>query len=387
MNSCEVINIELATNLTDESTSQSSKYFFKSVFHSVLAEQSFYHKVKTMENTSKENIGTVNFLALETNPISRPEGVAWCIVFSLLSVFIVVGNLLTVTLFAVNKRVRKKSLFFVINMASADLMLGTLGLPTYAIRLLLTSTEYYLLSTRKMNWTLIYVCNSSITLSCFVSHISACLISCERFYAIHFPFKHRTKTAKGYNTLIFLAWTLALLGSFGFATQSFKSFSFYFSLSCATVSTVIICGCNFAIWIKFKHENVASTQQNREAQNIRLTKTLMFVSILTLLSWLPLIVVNFSRGEIVVRYVIIAVFINSCNSFINPVLYALRIPEFRRVLALCCIKRRVEMNETNFAVQSNKAAIFKGEKTLRTIHTDSSNLHRECNESVMDTKL
>ena len=46
-------------------------------------------------------------------------------------VFIVVGNLLTIVLFAVNRRLRKESLFVVINMAFADLMLGTLTLPLY----------------------------------------------------------------------------------------------------------------------------------------------------------------------------------------------------------------------------------------------------------------
>ena len=122
---------------------------------------------------------------------------------------------------------------------------------------------------------------------------------------------------------------------------------------------------------------------------MRLTKTLMFASILTLLCWLPLIIVIFLRGERVGRYYIIVIFLNSCNSFINPVLYAIRIPEFRRALALCCIKRRAEisMNETNFAVRRNTTAIPKGETTLRTIQTDFGNLHHKFNERVMDTKL
>ena len=144
-----------------------------------------------MENTSTANISKVNVLVLPTVPISRPEGIAWCISFSLLSIFVVVGNLLIIILFSVKKRVRKKSLYFVISMASADLMLGTLGLPLYAQFLI--STDYYRLSTPKMNWALVYVSTSSYKLSLFVSLTSAALISYERFYAIHFPFKHRNK--------------------------------------------------------------------------------------------------------------------------------------------------------------------------------------------------
>ena len=304
-----------------------------------------------MENTSTANISKVNVLDLATVPISRPEGIAWCISLSFLSFFTVVGNLLIIILFAVNKRVRKKSLYFVINMASADLMLGTLGLPLYVKFFI--STDYYRISTPKMNWTLVYVSRSSYKLSLFVSLMSAALISYERFYAIHFPFKHRTKTTKGYNTVIFIIWTHSLPWEIGSAFQSFESFARYISTSFGAVFTVIICGCNFAIWRKFKHESVASKQKNREAQNMRLTKTLMFASILTLLCWLPLIIVRILRGERVGRYHIIVIFLNSCNSFINPVLYAMRIPEFRRALALCCIKRRAEISMNEYEIDTN----------------------------------
>ena len=41
------------------------------------------------------------------------------------------GNLLTIVLFAVEKRLRKKSLFVVINMAFADMMFGAVSLPLF----------------------------------------------------------------------------------------------------------------------------------------------------------------------------------------------------------------------------------------------------------------
>ena len=49
------------------------------------------------------------------------EGIAFCTGFILSFVFIVVGNLLVIVLFAVNRRLRKRSLFLIINMAFADL--------------------------------------------------------------------------------------------------------------------------------------------------------------------------------------------------------------------------------------------------------------------------
>ena len=62
---------------------------------------------------------------------SKAECIALCTGFILSFVFIVVGNLLTIVLFAVNSSLSKRSLFLFINMAFADLMLGTLTLPLY----------------------------------------------------------------------------------------------------------------------------------------------------------------------------------------------------------------------------------------------------------------
>ena len=62
---------------------------------------------------------------------SKAEGVALCTAFILTFVFIVVGNLLTIVLFAVNRSLRKRSLFLVINMTCADLMLGTVAPPMF----------------------------------------------------------------------------------------------------------------------------------------------------------------------------------------------------------------------------------------------------------------
>ena len=65
---------------------------------------------------------------------SKVEGIALCAGFILSFVFIVVGNLLVIVLFAVNRRLRKRCLLLVINMAFADLMLGNLTLPIYIYR-------------------------------------------------------------------------------------------------------------------------------------------------------------------------------------------------------------------------------------------------------------
>ena len=63
---------------------------------------------------------------------SQVEGITLSVVFLLEAVLIVVGNFLTIGLFATERKIRKKSLFLVVNMAFADLISGAVCLPLYA---------------------------------------------------------------------------------------------------------------------------------------------------------------------------------------------------------------------------------------------------------------
>ena len=74
-------------------------------------------------------------------PLSKAEGIAICSVFRAADVFIVSGNLLTLALFTLSKKLRKRSLFLVINMAFSDLLLGILTLPVYIV---ITRSSYRL---------------------------------------------------------------------------------------------------------------------------------------------------------------------------------------------------------------------------------------------------
>ena len=76
---------------------------------------------KTMENAS----------AFTRSFPSKAEEIALFSALILSSVLIIAGNLLTLVLFAVTKPLRRKSLFLVMNMAFADLLVGTFSVPFY----------------------------------------------------------------------------------------------------------------------------------------------------------------------------------------------------------------------------------------------------------------
>ena len=121
---------------------------------------------------------------------SRVEGITVSVFFLLEAVLISAGNSLTISLFAKEKKLRKKSLLLVVNMAFADLILGAVCLPLYVYlyigpmyRLRKWDKSY---KTLRIGWTVVDTTFAQASL------ISAVCIACERFYAIFRPLKHRT---------------------------------------------------------------------------------------------------------------------------------------------------------------------------------------------------
>ena len=282
---------------------------------------------------------------------TQGESIALCSALTLTFILVVVGNLLTITIFARNKNIRKKYWILVVNMAFADLFLGAFSLPVYIYDV---GYGFHLWTTFVGNlWT-----NKPILISYMIvdtafsqaSLISAVFITCERFYAIRWPFKHRTLSTQAYRIAIFLVWALALLIS-AMWTGSNLLFSYkytmFFWVPYTLILILITCGCNIGIWQKFQTgTGAASHQESRDLQNKRLTKTLLIVSGLTLLAWLPLVLLNLLMFvwffHVPRRFYHAVNLFNYLNSFVNPIFYALRIAEFRRALALCCTGRHLQ---------------------------------------------
>ena len=333
---------------------------------------------------------------------SKAEGIALCSAFALEAVLIDVGNLLTIFLFATNKKLRKKILFLVINMAFADVMLGAVSLPLYV---------YSSVGPSYQLWRNPYEVDTSLhvkvlfdffnTVCSQASLISAVFISCDRFYAIYWPLKHRTLSKRAYRILICMLWTLDILVSIVFSLPPHLISSKIASsawMSFTLISLFIVCSCNIGIWRKFQHGNMATQQQNRAFQNQRLTKTLLFVSVIAVLSWLPLIVTNYliwvsalslPRSRVLLYYVI--VIFNFSNSFVNPFVYALRIPEFRQDLGLSCLLRsQPDMNKEGNERRKNGATALTPTtqlKSAKQLTTDPSHLQLEFDNEVMDSQL
>ena len=294
--------------------------------------------------------------------LSEAQVIAWSCALASEAVVIVLGNLLTIVLFTFNRKLRnKKRLYLVINMAFADLVLGGASLPLFVY--LITATRSRLYFSEFPTFLQII-----FTVSSMASFTTAALISAERFYAIFWPLKHRTLSRRAYKLVILMAWTLATLFStvyillFRLSLGAFYAFATLYGL----LLIVTICGLNIVIWRKIQQKSVPC-HQNRDMQLQRLTKALSLVSVGTLSSWIPAIIINFLRffgQNISSNILLFTYFIYFSSSFINPMVYALRIPKFRQGLHLLYFRSQENSNigRNNMAADHNNLELtFKQE--------------------------
>ena len=140
---------------------------------------------------------------------AQTQGIALVIAFMVESGLILGGNVLAIIIFLQEKKLRKKSLFLVMNMALADVMLGAVALPLY-VYLIVGPSYYQLWTANAAHEFIFYFLDTSFSQS---SLISAGFISCERFYAVFWPLKHKTLSMPTYGIVIFTVWLLAILAS------------------------------------------------------------------------------------------------------------------------------------------------------------------------------
>ena len=122
---------------------------------------------------------------------------------------------------------------------------------------------------------------------------------------------------------------------------------------------VTICGQNIGIWRKFQ-QKIVPCHQNRAMQIQRLTKPLSIVSVVTLSSLRVFAPRNISSTF----FMILASLIFSSSSFVNPMVYALRIAEFEQALNLLCFRRHGEMVLGRERERVNIAAADLNDKQL-----------------------
>ena len=280
--------------------------------------------------------------------LSFSECILWMIVGLAESVAIVALNLCTIIVFIRNRNLRKRSTYLMINLAVIDMFVG--GIVGYFL--------FYLPGVRCNLWkpqsieygTFIFILKLRSLLP-YGSLINITTIALERVHATFLPFRHRVLKKWIYGLIIVVVWVSSGLTSVSFillALFEVSQYAFYLELTFLSIFLLIICVCYTSIVIKVRYG--AQPQHHGAASRERkLTMTLLIVTVVSLLLYLPYVVffcaLYISKSEIFwslpIHFLYTMLFLFYANSLVNPILYAIRMPEYRSAF-LALFRRRAQ---------------------------------------------
>ena len=292
---------------------------------------------------------------------SSSECIIWFAAFLAVAVAIVTVNLLSIILFIKNSNLRTRGMYLVINLTVVDILVG--GLSTINLLLIIThigcKTVIVRLPVEGIN-----IVQSVFFWFPLTSLTNITVISLERMHATFRPFSHRVIKKWVYGVTICVVWVLVGMISTGIMLLSFfgKKWSQhqYLWQSYCLLCLFVICACYASIivkiccWARPQHHGAARRQR-------KLTVTLLIMTIVSLLLWLPYAIATFvfhTTDSIRslsytkrIRLNVSLLLLFYTNSFVNPVVYTVRMPEYRKALLLLFIRRQ-RQNAAVFHLQA-----------------------------------
>ena len=281
--------------------------------------------------------------------ISEKEERAWFAAFIIELSVIFLLNAFTLAIYTRNRHLRKPSTYLIINLTVADLLVGTVG--TVLVRLSFfvpDKLERDLELKQAFSWqSFVYLTLTELFPVASLANIS--LISLERLHATLFPFRHCVIGKRVYLTTIFCSWLFSLTLSCVFSLLDLRaSPAFPYVFSSYIFLSLLILNVSFVIIISTVKNNPPSPNAGPALSKERkLTVTLFTVNVVSVLTILPFVIWIVIAHHIQSK-LCHAVFLRIefsfdllylFNSIINPLIYAIRMQEFRKAATkLFCTK-------------------------------------------------
>ena len=248
-------------------------------------------------------------------------------------------NTFTLAIYTRTRHLRKRSTFLIINLTVADLLVGAVvGL----LPILEPDNDKRDLELNQaFSWqSFVYFTLTHLSPVTSLANIS--LISLERLHATLFPFRHCLVGKRVYLTIILCSWPFALtLSSVSALLYLRASLAFLYVFAPYTFLIVVILTLSNAIIISTVKNNPLSPNAGPALSTERkLTVTLLIVTVVSFLTILPGVIWTIITHGIIIRSKLCpAAFYRITNSFIalylfnsivNPLIYAVRMQEFRK---------------------------------------------------------
>ncbi|XP_068683653.1 adenosine receptor A3-like [Montipora foliosa] len=268
------------------------------------------------------------------------EGYIWCSLFLVEAIIIIALNILTVIVFIKKRCFRRRSTYLLINLSLADLCVGALVIPTSVFRRgnifglwRIEMSDAVRFSTFGID-TLFFGCSLAFLVS----------ISIERLHAMRNPMRHRLLSSSSYRKWVFSVWVASVIST----TLIISLLSFdilgllvwFIVAGCVLACLLILTFCYLAIFVTVRCRKDPELTNRHGRTERRLTVTLFIVTLVSLSVWLPYVLFTFLENPLLrllstgalLRLRGICEFLFFANSFVNPILYTIRMPGFRKEL-------------------------------------------------------
>ena len=286
-------------------------------------------------------------MAPNTTNIARYHPVSHCVswfaVFGTVCLAVVILNIITIIIFVKQRQLQRKSTYLIIHLAMVDLLVGAVTGPLWIDLFMSWSCDLWEYDGPDSIWLFVLGRATGYNID-KVSLLNLAFISLERTHATFCPFKHRSVKKWVYGVVITVTWLFPVvvislvIGLINFNHVSFKITSVLFSY--LSILLLVIFACYVSIYIKVRGGRFAQLHGAAGLRERKLTSTMFLVTFGSFLTFLPSIVcfgvfafdfklyaslsTNF-RFHFDMAMITFFLF----NSLINPIIYAIRMPEFR----------------------------------------------------------
>lgn len=265
---------------------------------------------------------------------AKHPGSIWFTVFVIEWIVIFLINTFTILIFARNHHLCKRTTYLIINLTVADLLAGAVSGP-------LEIFEAENRSETGFSWQKFI---SSIFISIFTisSLCNLSLISLERLQATLYPFRHCLIGKWSYLKAIICSWLLALLLATADAVlYLFEQTAYNYAWASHIVLTLLILTISYVLIVVKVHNHPPPQPFGAVSSDRKLSVTLFIVtvaSILTILPWAIYAAIEsldiwnkVSKTTQLHIFYTAHVLYYAC-SLVNPLVYAIRMQEFREAV-------------------------------------------------------
>ena len=291
--------------------------------------------------------------------------IGFSVLFSIMVIFNLVGNTLVILVVMRNRSMKTPTNYLLVNLASADIVVAIF----IGIQFIATPTFNHPQGTLGSVLCRTITAGTPGWVGAVASVFSLVAISIERYWAVLHPHSQKIKLTKTKIIILaLLSWMVSIIWAIpGFwATTYIKeingcahSFSKPIYAQLYTVGWSVVAGVIpitimgalysrvvYRLWF-VNNEATEATQRALLRYRKRVTKMVIFVTVVYILCWVPELLIYFLgfTGAITLEAIhhAIASALIVFNSSINPTVYSLQSSKFRKHLGelICCRKRNV----------------------------------------------